>query len=184
MSEAEAKSPKPMKVSVRNFIDAAKLKTDLSFSINDLSDAMVSQASLFAYYGTIAAEASRQVDNLKMNLEVVESTVNRLIRDGLVKGGVKVTESMIDKSVQTNGRVVALKRALNEARQIESNAKTALEAFRHRRDMLVQMGLISREEMKGDLSIGRRTVVENENKAQRERVMDQMRAHKAASESA
>lgn len=180
MSETEPAPSKTFHVKVENYIDPITLKKDLSFSLADLGDAMVNQASMFAYYGTLAAKASRQVDNLKATLEIVEAAVYRSVRDACVKEGTKVTETMIDKSVSVHPRVRAIKRALNEARQIESNAKTAVEAFRHRRDMLVQQGLISREEMKGDVSIARRQAAEEDSVARRERVMAHMRAFNSA----
>lgn len=141
------------KITVRQFIDMAKLKEDLSYTTINLSDAMMRQASLFAHYGELAAKSSRQVDNIKMLLDNIEAQVYRVIRDGMVNRGEKVTEAQVEKQVTRHERVRAVNRALNEAKQIESVAKTAVEAFRHRRDMLIQQGLIMREEMKGELSI-------------------------------
>lgn len=141
-------------VKIRQYIDTTRLKADLAYSTVNLSDAMVTQASLFAHYGELAAKASRQVDNVKLLVENTEAAVYRAIRDDLSGKGEKVTEPLMDKLVTRHEKVIAIKKALNEAKQIEAVAKTAVEAFRHRRDMLVQQGLISREEMKGELAIG------------------------------
>lgn len=140
-------------IKVKQLIDTTRLKADLSYSIANLSDAMVTQAALFAHYGELAAKASRQVDNIKLLVENTEAAVYRSIRDELADKGEKVTESLLDKLVTRHERVIAVKKALNEARQIEAVAKIAVEGFRHRRDMLVQQGLIAREEIKGELSI-------------------------------
>lgn len=157
---------------VRNLIDPAQLKKDLSYSLADLSSAMVDQASLFAHYGTLAARASRQVDDVKFLLETVEARTYRKKRDVLVTKGDKFTEKQLENAVATDPEVVRFKRALNEAKQIEASAKIAAEAFRHRRDMLVQQGLISREEMKGEVSINRRRAVDDEIEAQKQRYLD------------
>ncbi|MBA8881773.1 hypothetical protein [Phyllobacterium myrsinacearum] len=142
---------------VKNFIDTAQMKRDLAYSPADLSNAMMQQASLFAHYGVIAAQASRQVDTVKLLLESTEAAVYRRERETALQDGEKPTVADLDKRVARNGRVVNMKKALIEAKQIEANAKTATEAFRHRRDMLIQSGSTEREEMKGELAISVRT---------------------------
>ena len=139
------------KIKVRNFIDSNQLKEDISYSLVDISGAQARQAQLFVHYGELAAKAARQVDNIKLLLENTEAAVYRVLRDRMVAAGEKVTESLLDKMVTRHERVIKVKRALNEARQIEAVAKVAVEGFRHRKDMLVQHGATEREEMKGEL---------------------------------
>ncbi|MCH8476060.1 MAG: hypothetical protein LAT55_12635 [Opitutales bacterium] len=163
--------PEIRKIQVKALIDPQQLKKDMSYSLADLSTAMVDQASLFAHYGVLAARASRQVDEMKMLLENAEARVYRRVRDAAAAAGNKLTETQVDKQVAVHPQVIALKKAKNEAAQIEAVAKTAVEAFRHRRDMLVQHGATSREEMKGELSISRRRENETSMKEQRERML-------------
>ena len=163
-------------IKIVNLIASEQLAKDMKFSITNLSDAMMQQASLFVHYGTLAAKASHQVDSVKMLLEVAESKVYRMLRDKAVEEVVKVTEAQLEKSVATHEKIIALKRVLNEAKQIEANAKIAVEGFRHRRDMLVQQGLLSREEMKGEVSINRRNAVEAAQEAQKERFLSHSRS--------
>jgi len=141
-------------IKVVDFVDPAQLKKDLAYSTADLSSAFMRQASMFAHYGIFAAQASRQVNNIKMLVENTEAHVYRLIRDEMLTAGTKPTEAAVNAAVTRHERVIAAHRALNEARQIEDITKTAVEAFRHRRDMLIQQGFIQREEMKGELKIG------------------------------
>jgi hypothetical protein len=148
-TEAEKKAINTIKV--RNYIDSAQLKEDLSYSLTDLSGAQSRQAQLFVHYGTLAAKAARQVDNIKLLLENTEAAVYRVLRDRMVQAGEKVTEALLDKNVSRHERVIGVKKALNEAKQIEAIAKIAVEGFRHRKDMLVQHGATEREEMKGEL---------------------------------
>lgn len=147
---------------VRQLIDTEQLNRDMTFSPTNLTDAMMAQAALFAHYGVLAAKASRQVDDVKLLLENVEAKVYRKIRDEAASSGTKMTEAQLEKAVAINEHVIAFRKALNEAKQIEAISKTAVEAFRHRRDMLVQQGLISREEMKGELSIAAKRAHEDE----------------------
>lgn len=169
---SEEVKPKPIKVKVVEYVDAANLRRDLAYSTADLSSAMQDQAALFADYGVNAAKASMQVDKMKLLLENTEAEVARRERDRKAVAGEKITEPQLAAIVTRHPRVVAAKSALNEAKQIESVAKTAVEAFRHRRDMLVQQGLISREEMKGELSVSMRNAREEESRSQQERILD------------
>lgn len=159
---------------VRQLVDPDQLKRDMTFSPTDLTNAMMEQASLFAHYGVLAAKASRQVDDVKMLLENVEAKVYRKVRDEAATEGVKLTEAQVEKQVVTHEQVIAFRKALNEAKQIEAIAKTAVEAFRHRRDMLVQQGLISREEMKGELSIAAKRAHEDELEALKTRALKRL----------
>lgn len=165
---------------VRDFIDAAELKRDLAFSTNDLSSAMMQQPSLFSHYGILASNASRQVDVVKLLLENTEAAVYKILRDQAATNGEKVTEAQLDKLVTRHPRVIAMKKSLNEAKRVEANAKIAVESFRHRRDMLVQMGLISREEMKGDITIRAKATAEEARNNSIETVMERRRAAAAA----
>jgi hypothetical protein len=162
---------------IHDFVDAKQLKTDLAFSNNDLTTAMMQQASLFSHYGILAAKASRQVDVVKLLLENTEAAVYKLLRDEAAVNGEKVTETLLEKMVSRHARVIAMKKSLNEAKRVESTAKIAVESFRHRRDMLVQMGLISREEMKGDLSIRARTAAEEAREASTQAVLARRRGN-------
>lgn len=171
--------PPMRKITVKEFVDPVQLKKDLSYTLVDLSGAMVEHASLFAHYGVLAAKASRQVDNMKMLLENAKALVYRKVRDQLVSEGEKVTEALLEKEVARHPKVRAVQLALNEAKQVEAIAKTAAESFRHRRDMLVQQGLISREEMKGEVSVSRRREAENEREQMQERVLQQIQRRRS-----
>lgn len=157
---------------VKDFIDASQLKKDLAFSDHDLTSAMMQQSAMFAHYGVLSAEAARQVDVIKMLLENTEAAVSKLIRDEIATAGEKVTEAAIAARIARHSRVISMKKALNEAKRIEATGKIAVESFRHRRDMLVQMGLISREEMKGDLRIAERNVREEALDVQKARYLE------------
>lgn len=144
--------PKP--IAVKNFIDTEQLGKDLAYSTANLTGAMVGQASLYAHYGQLHAQASAQVDAIELRLEVVQAQIARELRDEAAKASVKITVAEIDTGVMTSERIIALRKALNAAKQIEASAKTAVEAFRHRKDMLVQLGAGERVEKEGELRLG------------------------------
>jgi len=161
----------PLKVDVKNFLDADQLRKDISYTLSDISGAQMTQASLFVHYGMIAAQAAKQVDDFKMLGEITEARIYRALRDKAVLNGEKLTEARLIADVSVNPSVITMRRALNEAKQIEANAKTASEGFRHRKDMLVQHGAKEREEMKGEVVTRRRLIEDNEVKAQGERYL-------------
>ena len=164
---------------VRDFIDAKKLREDLAYSPHNLTDAMINQASMFSYYGVLAADASKQVDVVKMLLENTEAAVSQIIRDDMAAAGEKTTEGLIAAKVARHPRVISMKKSLNEAKRVEAIGKTAVESFRHRRDMLVQLGLIQREELKGELTIQAKNAREEAADASRDQVLNRL-ARKAA----
>lgn len=137
---------------VRNYMDSASLKRDVAYSLTDLSGAMSEQASLLVHYGSLHAKAARQVDDVKLLLENTEAAVYRKMRDEFAARAEKITEMQLEKLVTRHERVIAMKKALNEAKQIEAIAKIAVEGFRHRRDMLVQEGARERKEMEGEIA--------------------------------
>lgn len=165
---------------VRDYIDAAQLRRDLSYSPNNLTDAMITQASMFAHYGVLAADASRQVDVVKMLLENTEAAVSQIIRDEAALAGEKTTEGGIAAKIARHPRVISMKKALNEARRVEAIGKTAVESFRHRRDMLVQLGLIQREELKGELTIREKSAREEAVSQTRDNALDRLARRNAA----
>jgi hypothetical protein len=165
---------------VRDFIDAKQLRLDLAYSPNDLTSAMINQASMFSYYGVLAADASRQVDVVKMLLENTEAAVQQIIRDEFAATGEKTTEGLIAAKVARHPRVIGMKKALNEAKRVEAIGKTAVESFRHRRDMLVQLGLIQREELKGELTIQAKSAREEAAEASKATALDRLARRNAA----
>jgi hypothetical protein len=170
------------KYEIRDFIDADQLRRDMAFSTNDLTNAMMEQSSLFAHYGVLHAKAQRQVDAVKMLLESTESAVYKALRNKMESDGKKPTEALLDKMVTSHPRVVGMKRALAEARQVEAIGKTAVEGFRHRRDMLIQQGLISREEMKGEARIAERNARDDAYGMQKESVLQRLRERDSGAE--
>lgn len=138
---------------VKMLIDADQLKRDLTYSLNNLSDAMINQPGMIAHYGVLSAQAARQTDNVKLLLENTEAAVYRKLRDQFAESGEKVTEAQLEKLVTRHAKVIAIKKALNEAKHIEKIAAMAVESFRHRKDMLVQLGADQRQEMQGEIAV-------------------------------
>jgi len=165
----------PTTITVKQFLDPDKLKADLAFSVNDLSSAMMEQSAILAYYGVLAAQAAKQVDLLKLALENKEAALYQRERKQSAVSGEKLTETMLEKRIAVNAEIIKLKIDLSEAKRIEATTKIAVESFRHRRDMLVQLGLIEREEMKGELRIMAKQDAQNVVESAKARELDRLR---------
>jgi hypothetical protein len=154
-TSAPAPAPKPMpKIAVKNFIDGAQARKDSSYSLADLSTAFQEQMGFRIHYGELKAQAERQHADLKIKLEAAESMVYREVRDDLVKQGVKVTEKLIEQEINAHRKILAIKLAINEAKQVWEVAKSVYEAFDDRQKMLMGAGAKDRVELQGDMRMG------------------------------
>lgn len=134
-------------------LNPAQIKRDLEVTALDLNTAMIRQPALFAHYAGLAARLDREVNKWEHFSEVLEAKLDREIRDNAVKEGIKYTETQIKSLCRVDGRMVKAQMKVNEAREAASIAKSTAEAFRHRRDMLVQLAFNYREENKGTMAI-------------------------------
>lgn len=134
-------------------IDNTELAIDIAINPVDLDNGMLSQASLFARYAYKSAQAQSHAEKMKASFEILESALDGEHRSLLADGGGKVTEAMIRQAIVSDGRWGKAQAKLIEARTTASFSKDVLEAFKQKRDMLVQLGINSREEMKGVMRV-------------------------------
>jgi hypothetical protein len=151
MSDPTATPAPVTTIRVKNFVDGVQARADIQYSLADLSSAFQAQASLNLHYHELRAQATRQVADLKITLEAAEAKVYRDLRDKYVAASQKFTEAQLEKEVSAHPTIRKIKLAINEARQIEDNAKGVVESFGHRKDMLVQAGAKDRVELSGEL---------------------------------
>lgn len=154
--ETEAKSkPKATETASKPAfaVDPEQLAIDIAINQTDLDDGMISQAGLFARYAWTSAQAQAQYEKLKASFEILESKLDGEHRESLAEGGGKVTEAMVRQAVVSDSRWGAAQSRLIDARTNASFAKDVLESFKQKRDMLVQLAISDREEMKGTLRV-------------------------------
>lgn len=135
------------------FIDPEKLQNDLNFTNTDLSVsmAMTRQAALFAHYSTLAAKATWQSDRAKQQVDLVYANLDQQIRDDLTTAGTKFTEKVIESMIVRDSTYQAAMERAHEARAISRMVEAAADSFRHRKDMLIQIGADMRQEKQGKL---------------------------------
>lgn len=136
---------------LNTFIDPDQLQRDLHFTEASINDGMTRQAALFAHYARLSADATYQSDRAKQQVDLLEAQLNQKYRDSMVAAGTKFTEKSIDALViQDSGYQAAQERA-HEAKAIASMVASAADSFRHRKDMLIQVGADLRLEKQGEL---------------------------------
>lgn len=139
---------------VVSYIDPEQFKKDATFSDANIDGAMTEQSGLFAYYAVQAAQAAKQEGVLKLKREIMEAKVAKQMRDEAAEEGKKITETQIAKDLILDPRVMQAHLNYNEAKAQAQLSRDALEAMKHRRDMLVQRGVSEREERKGAARVG------------------------------
>ena len=150
--------------SLKVTVDTAQLMSDMHIDDANLTESMIQQPALYVHYAMICAEAQRQMDKAKITVDLTESKAHEELTNACRSAGEKVVETALAKQIDRHPSCLKAQVKFADAKAIYTVAKEALEAFRQRRDMLVQIGVNSREEMKGEMRI---KAVDAESKAKR-----------------
>jgi hypothetical protein len=126
---------------------------DLEIDGHNLNNAFMRQASLFAYYAAMHVQAMRKEMRSKLLLEIEEAKVAKSVRDKMIAEGAKTTEKQIEQEVSRTPSYIKAVNTYNEAKANTALAASTVEAFRQRRDMLIQLGANQREELKGETRV-------------------------------
>lgn len=134
-------------------LNAAEAHKDTQINPIDLTNEMIMQPGLYLKYALKHQKAMRTEGNAKLALEVTQSATDKRIRDDAAEKGEKLTEAKISSQVSTDKRVIAAIKAYNDAKSDTALTKDILEALKQKRDMIVQLGVNAREEMKGEVRV-------------------------------
>ena len=138
---------------VANFVDSLQLREDLHFSETDIDGASIEQASMFAYYAELAMKAQIQADKFKNRVELLESHIAQELRDDAIETGKKVTEASIKQSISGDRRYIKAQLDSSKAKAQFDFTKNALEAFKQRKDMIIQIAVNRRTERESKVLI-------------------------------
>lgn len=159
MSESEPLEERPTEVdeleaalgfSKKSF-SPSQLRKDLEIRDTDLDGCMTEQASLYGYYSTLYAKAQYEADRSKSQAELVRAKKYVSLRNAKTGRGVKFTEPQLEAEVLRSAEYIEACNKANLARMRATMIKEGLEAFKQRRDMLVQKGKARLEDLKGEL---------------------------------
>lgn len=156
-----------MKLTIAEEGFSTQMLKDVEFSPENLDSAYVEQASLFAYYAEQSRLASKKMDNFKLRINTIEAELDKECRDVAITSGVKITEKAIEQSVTRDEKYIKSVMAYNDAKATHQMLRDILEAFKQRKDMLIQIGLTRRDELKaGSLRVNENS--QDELKARRD----------------
>ncbi|MPS48474.1 hypothetical protein [Methylobacillus sp.] len=135
------------------FIDADKLKQDVSVNLADLDNCMVEQPSLYIYYASLTVQARRQHDKWKNAAEILESQLYSHYRTEMSAAGAKVTEAQIQAAVKTDARYSKVYSNIIEAQSIWRMCEAAENAFNQRKDLILELARDRRKENEGKMRV-------------------------------
>jgi t-SNARE complex subunit (syntaxin) len=138
-------------VTIDRFVDGEKMAEDTNLHDTDLNDAFLNQAGLAAFYNTMAARAEHQAQQMKLRRDVYIAEVSQKFRTQFEDAKPKLTEASLEEKISLEPRVRAWRKVCLECDLIVGELKAVVQAIKDRRDMVIQLGANSREEMKGTL---------------------------------
>lgn len=174
----EAVRPKPAAVAsgdgtaLNTFIDTDQVKMDISINSADLDTAMITHPGLELHYATQTAHARRQYERLKSAVEILEAKIDADVREKWV-GEKKPTEAAIKASVLADKRYSSAQSKLIDAQHIWKLCEATENAFRSRKDLLLEVARDRRKEREGQMRV-------LEGQEMRDSVLKMLRDAKAA----
>jgi hypothetical protein len=141
---------------VQTFIDPEKAAADVSIhetgGIVDPSE-FLRQPGLVYYYVAAAAKAERQLSTLKLREDLAEAEAKAKAANDILDEGGKATVDAVKVRAASDRNFIAAQAAVIKAKEVLDSIKAVCEALRHKKDMLVMRGHMSRDEIKAKLSV-------------------------------
>lgn len=126
-------------------------REEIAINANDITGAMMTNAAMYAHYGSMAAKAEHQYDQLKTRMAKLEAILYATHRENLAKEKGKPSEAMVDAAVKTDPRWLKLSDQVAQAKLIMSMQDVNKRAFQQRGEFLRSIGADLREERRGDV---------------------------------
>lgn len=111
---------------------------DLRYDKGDLEQVWSKQAELFFKYGVKSALAEEIASKAKGELDSLEAKLYESLRIEKEHSGYKWTEATINSKIKIHPTYIEKLQQVLMLRRDADIYKSAMEAFRHRRDMVVQ----------------------------------------------
>lgn len=117
-----------------------------------IENLMIRHPSEFAVAANRCALSHKQVEMVALQKGVIESELYQHYRKELLAEGDKPTEKLIDSLIKQDPRWKRISALLIEASRIEAVNKNIVTSLVHKKDMLVQISVNRREEIKSRIS--------------------------------
>ncbi|RLG37541.1 MAG: hypothetical protein DRO01_07060 [Thermoproteota archaeon] len=115
-----------------------------------LTDSYMEQASLVAWWSSLASRLRTEYQKQKLRVKRLRAQIALEYRAGIRKPPIsgKLTNDAVEALVDTTREVQIEEDTLLQLEEKLETVKGVIEALRHRREMLISMGIEKREEMR------------------------------------
>lgn len=141
-----------MSLEINIFYDHDQVKQDLESFNPDINVDLMRQPGLFSYYSQLQTKAEAQYDRLKHTRDIIEAKLTKEYRAQLTAASTekkRITDSEVSSEVALDARMQKAESLLRQAKTELSLLIGVTNAFKQRRDSLMQMAFLAREEKKG-----------------------------------
>lgn len=133
------------------------LGEDLKIDEAQIDEHLTKHPDLAGWYATIAAQAKAKVERIEFELDEFEYRLDLDIREEASKDSdIKLTEPRIKALVKTDSKRLAIVNRLLEAKEQMEIAVAARDAFNHRKDCLISLGLNMRARYDSEMNINKK----------------------------
>lgn len=129
-----------------------EIKRDMHINELNLQEGIVKQPALYAYYSHLYCEKMKKASSYKVALCALEGQINEQYM-AEAEAGKKLTDKDKEKRLKNEPRWKMAKTALDQAEAEEEYYRNLLEALRQKRDMLYQLALRQRDELRSNVSV-------------------------------
>jgi len=130
-----------------------KYQEDLRISKETINDNLMDQPALFAFYSVMSEIAEAVYEEARLELELLEATLDEHYRKVFLEEGQKVTEKKLEKVVATNSDRIESAKAKIQTRKNRNILKALTESMRHRKEAVISLASNYRAEMDVDVYI-------------------------------
>lgn len=117
-----------------------------------IDENMIEQASIYGWYGVLAAMVDDVAGNKKLDLAVLEAELyDEHRKKALETPGSKVTEGAINSMIKQDERFIAATLDVLTAKKNKNVFDAIVRSFEQRKEMLINLGAKYRKEMDGDV---------------------------------
>lgn len=144
--EAEERFDK-FEIAVDGNVYQVDVKKECAVDEQNVAEEFYQHASMYAWYASVLALYEAKADRLKYQVEVMESMLDRRIREDAVKVGSKIAEKQVEGAIHLDQKWQVLMDEYLDARSIVKRLAALVRALEMKRDMLIQVGARMRAEL-------------------------------------
>jgi hypothetical protein len=126
---------------------SGNIRDILKISDVKLSEEFMQQPSIYAWFASLCEMAGAEAENKKFKVSVLKANTEKRIRYEFASRGEKTTENSIAAAVQTDDAFIAASMDLIESERQYSILRSLVRSLDQRKDMLIQLGVMKRQEM-------------------------------------